>query len=469
MTEAAAAFNEIQKERSDLKNASHHRKGGSANSKLGNRRMTDKEIQEKHGECKKYDCGDLTMTFVQFREMPNDLQVEFLNKLQDKYDISVKHIGRELFELRDDDTLRSHLQLRKIWDLCNPNKARAKTGLLQFREDIAEARKRAELAKVIDIQSVIPDPDSIPKFMNWEEFKALSNNEKVIFINRLLDEYGVGMSRISTALFGKGTTDLRKHLVDRELLNQIHVRSMTGSGRTDRGNWQQFQADINAWTESEHESVLTVVNEDDVPLFMDWEQVLKLTNAELIIFYNRLLDNYGIGMKTIDKELFGYSYNKTRKLLVRRGVFDQIHSSESGILPVANVEYAQKTKRFRDDIAEWRHKPDIAGIAKRIAEGTEKALQKSKNGKKQEVEEKVEEVKGPEQPIVEKPYDEPGIQKAYRSSDLFFAHKVDPMEYHDSSFTSSYISKGLNLDEFHALALLFDGKKVKVEISITEL
>lgn len=457
MTEAAAAFNEIQKERSGLKNSSHHRKGGSAVSKLGNRRMTNKEIEEKHGECKTYDCGDLTMTFAQFREMPNDLQVEFLNKLQDKYDISVKHIGRELFGLRDDDVLRSHLQLRKNWDLCNPNKARAKTGLLQFREDIAEAKKRAELAKIIDIQSVMPDPESIPKFMTWEEFKVLSGEEKVIFVNRLLDEYGVGMSRISTALFGKGTTDLRKHLVDRGLLNRIHVRSMTGSGRTDRGNWQQFQADINAWTESEREPVLTVVNEDNVPLFMDWEQVLKLTNAELIIFYNRLLDNYGVGMKTIDKELFGISYNKTRSFLVRRGVFDQIHSSESGTLPAWSMEYAQKTKRFRDDISEWR------------GEG---------NATVEEPESKVI-VETPVEPLIEESKNETtaDIDEEFYSTlpsstwQLITdpEPKEDPMEYHDSSFTSSYISKGLNLDEFHALALLFDGKKVKVEIRITEL
>lgn len=351
MTEAAAAFNEIQKERSSLKNASHHRKGGSANSKLGNRRMTNKEIQEKHGECKTYDCGDLTMTFAQFREMPNDLQVEFLNKLQDKYDISVKHIGRELFELTNDDTLRSHLQLRKIWDLCNPNKARAKTGLLQFRDDIAEARKRAELAKIIDVHSAVPDPESIPKFMTWAEFKALSGEEKVIFINRLLDEYQVGLV-------------------------------------------------------------------------------------------------------TIDHELFGFKYPTSRTLLVRSDIYDGIHS-EIGRLPSTKSKmYKELVKRFHDDISEWR------GENSTITEETQKES-------KPEVVETVEAIEDPVQQAVDDPYDNNYTLIDY--SPLIKQAIKDPMEYHDSSFASSYIRNGLDLDEFHALALLFDGKKVKVEISITEL
>ena len=45
----------------------------------------------------------------------------------------------------------------------------------------------------------------------------------------------------------------------------------------------------------------------------------------------------------------------------------------------------------------------------------------------------------------------------------------DPREYHDSSYISSYVSLGLNKKELYTLINLFEDRKVRVKLEITEI
>ena len=122
-------MNEIAKEyysevasRSITAKSSHAKNGGNSE-KLGSRQLTNKEIEERHGPVRTYTFDDF-LGFSEFREMPLDWQAGYINNLQDKYDISLLQIGRDLFGQRDDNVLRSHLKIRGILDKVNPDNRR---------------------------------------------------------------------------------------------------------------------------------------------------------------------------------------------------------------------------------------------------------------------------------------------------------------------------------------------------------
>ena len=97
MTEAASVFKETNKERSNLKNSAFHKKNGSAVSKLGNKRMTWKEINSKHGPVETYPSLDSFMEYDEFKLLPPDLKVQYVNWLCKKYKIKICHVSEHLF------------------------------------------------------------------------------------------------------------------------------------------------------------------------------------------------------------------------------------------------------------------------------------------------------------------------------------------------------------------------------------
>ena len=131
MTDEAYAFYEDVFTRSTIKKSANHKKNGSARQKLGNRRMSWQEINSKHGKVKEICMKDF-MAFDEFKEIALDLQTEYINNLQDKYDISIKHISRYLFGLGDTG-LQKYLQEAGILNNCNPQKHRGKTAMLSYQ------------------------------------------------------------------------------------------------------------------------------------------------------------------------------------------------------------------------------------------------------------------------------------------------------------------------------------------------
>ena len=197
MTDEAYVFNSTVSERSSLKKAAQHKKNGPAVAKLGNKRMTAQEIQERHGECKEYNL-DGFMSFNEFKVMPKDIQVEYVNKLQEKYDIGLVQISRYLFN-EGDEALQSHLRINGILNQCNPNKRRAKVGLVQFQKDIddyfKEKKRRAE-----EIEQ--KKRAMLGQFISYEEYCELTFEDKIDYVNSLIVKYGVSINAISVFLFG---------------------------------------------------------------------------------------------------------------------------------------------------------------------------------------------------------------------------------------------------------------------------
>lgn len=212
--EAVTTFNQgVSGFRKQSPKMSRHRAHGTAVAKLGNKRLTNKEFAERCGPCITYDPNGFPR-YEQFLQYSPDLQTDYLNRLQDKYDIGLGQINKYLFENEKPNELKDHCKELKILQDLNPGKKRRKTGLEQFKTDIQVYRDKERFAEVVDFQQMITPVEhpEIPKFMAYEEFKKLSGDDKVIFLNRLIDEYHVGTSRIGMELFGLGAHTLHNSL-----------------------------------------------------------------------------------------------------------------------------------------------------------------------------------------------------------------------------------------------------------------
>lgn len=254
MTEEVYAFNKTQQERSVLAKQMHYKKNGAATVKLGNKPISNKEIASKHGPCYKYDFNRF-LSFSEFKNMPRDLQVEYINKLEDKYDIGIKHISIILFNIGEEG-LRSHLRINNILKDCNPDKKRGKTGEQKFKDDIAEQKRRQKVGEEIipvfndEPAAVEAVPDSrIPMFMDYDSFKKLADKDKIDFCNRILKEYpGTGLSTISTVCFEKSGGALTYHMTAHGLFDKVHAPKKGGcaSFETMESN-ERLKRDVQHW------------------------------------------------------------------------------------------------------------------------------------------------------------------------------------------------------------------------------
>lgn len=248
MTEAATVFHEDVAERSNVKKSAQCRKNGSNTMKLGNRRMSYKEIMERHGDVKLYNL-DAFLSYPAFRELPNDLKIEYVNKLCDKYDVGIKHISRFLFH-QDDTALQRYLSINGILKFCNPDKKRGKIGLDQFRNDIL-ATSRNQIVEEEKEVKMAENQQTGMQFITNEIFKKLSNEEKIEYVNGLMKEYKVGLGAISKDLFGKSESNLDIYFRSKNLRDRV-IKAPDFVLKADmQKNRNAFRKAISEWKNAE--------------------------------------------------------------------------------------------------------------------------------------------------------------------------------------------------------------------------
>lgn len=250
MTEAAFMFNQEVSERANVKRSASHKANGASVTKLGNKKLTDKEIAERHGPCESYGLGNF-MTFSKFEKCAPDLKVEYVNKLMDKYDIELQHISLYLFH-KGTDGLKSHLRNVKMegdraLKFCDYQKPRAKTGLLKFQADIEEWKRREATAKEIDEMEAQRRREIIwnAEFVTFEEFMAFPIDGKIKYCNNLITKYQVSLATISTVLFEKNTNYLRDHFQKKEVYGQIQKAPKRASSASPFN--KAFDMEVKKW------------------------------------------------------------------------------------------------------------------------------------------------------------------------------------------------------------------------------
>lgn len=151
MNEAAQVLRQTNHERKVAGYGVHHKKGGSAVSKLGNKPMSWQEINSKHGECKEYDLGGF-MDYETFKKMDPDLEAEYVNKLCEKYHVRHEQVSKYLFELGESD-LMARLKIKGVDKKIAKIKASdvSDDAIKDFRDRIDFWRQKTEAAKIIDL------------------------------------------------------------------------------------------------------------------------------------------------------------------------------------------------------------------------------------------------------------------------------------------------------------------------------
>ena len=223
MNEAAQVLNQTNHERKAAGYGVHHKKGGSAVTKLGNKPMSWQEIQKRHGECKEFDLGGF-MDYETFKKMDPDLEAEYVNKLCSKHHIRHEQVSKWLFELGEND-LMARLKIKGVDKKIVKIKASDVTNdaIKDFHDLVEIWRQREAAAKIIDLSEAQRKHDMIEngEFISYEEFSGFSIDEKVSYLNSLINKYGVSFATIERELFKLKPTYLRHQLYTAGVLKNI--------------------------------------------------------------------------------------------------------------------------------------------------------------------------------------------------------------------------------------------------------
>lgn len=223
MNEAAQVLRQTNHERKVAGYGMHHKKGGSAVAKLGNKQMSWQEINSKHGECKEYDLGGF-MDYETFKKMDPDLEAEYVNILCEKYHVRHEQISKHLFELGEND-LMARLKIKGVDKKIAKIKASDVTddAIKDFCDQIDFWHQKTEAAKIIDLSEAQRKRDIIEnaEFIEYNEFSNFTTDEKVLYLNSLIDKYGVSLAAIERELFKLPITNLRHKLDSAGVLKQI--------------------------------------------------------------------------------------------------------------------------------------------------------------------------------------------------------------------------------------------------------
>jgi hypothetical protein len=232
MNEAAQVLKQTNHERKVAGYGVHHKKGGSAISKLGNKPMSWQEINSKHGECKEYDLGGF-MDYETFKKMDPDLEAEYVNKLCEKYHVRHEQVSKYLFELGEND-LMARLKIKGVDKKIVKIKALEVTDddIKDFHDLIEIWREREKAAKIIDLSEAQRKHDIIEnaEFIEYEEFSGFTTDEKVLYLNSLIDKYGVSITAIERELFKLTSGRLRYHLETAGVLQNVERGKMGTAG-----------------------------------------------------------------------------------------------------------------------------------------------------------------------------------------------------------------------------------------------
>ena len=225
MNEAAQVLKQTNRERKVVGYGVHHKKGGSAVSKLGNKPMSWQEIQSKHGECKEYDLGGF-MDYETFKKMDPDLEAEYVNKLCEKYHVRHEQVSKYLFELGEND-LMARLKIKGVDKKIAKIKASDITddAVKDFCDQIDVWRQKTEAAKIIDLSEAQRKRDIIEnaEFISYETYQTFSDTEKLNYVNNLVDHYDIGRSVISRVLFEKSSSTLDQYFYTKDLKSSLHT------------------------------------------------------------------------------------------------------------------------------------------------------------------------------------------------------------------------------------------------------
>ena len=221
MTNEAYTLMETNRDRAIVRRSARYKKGGSRSKKctLGHEYKTEKELNKMNGECLSWKLTKF-YTWEEFKEMPEDIQVEYINYLIDTYGIGLSSIEREVFDCAG-GTLRNHLKKRGLINKIRERKAGGSTNrknLVWFKQMIAEERnpKIEEAPKDEPVNGEVCDvyiPDPIMR--NIEKVTKIEEEPVEIPKYEPIEQ---PFQQVSTMAF---STEYISNKIDRNMLDTI--------------------------------------------------------------------------------------------------------------------------------------------------------------------------------------------------------------------------------------------------------
>ena len=426
MDAARETYYETVATRSIQKNSARHKANGSAVSKLGNKPVTTKEIYDKHGPIITFASTDNFMSYSDFVRLPPDLKIEFVNKMMDRYDISLKYISRHLFN-KGDDGLRAMMEKWKLLKQVDMKKKRgdANESIQRFREEVFDWQERTKKAKEMDRIQKQMKKDSCPTLITYDAFKKLTPDQQADFINSVIKYHQVTATMIAIKVFGIRGPSLYNHFQRVGITKKIE--NLPSKTSRNHGimyeNEKKFDRFVSAWKDfSDKADEESSVEEKVVDIRPVIRQLTKEEGHEVIQeSLNRITKMPEMEIQEKAKEILSMPLNP---------VPGTMPPDDSFILDTSIVKHDEKKLRdFEEEL----------GIT-HIAMPWDEAWYQS--------------VEYPEAEAEPTPVAEP-----------------DSMEYHQMRFWTNYISSnGINMDEIYAIAAFFKNcKRVKVNIEISEV
>ena len=418
--------------------------------------MTNKEIMEKHGETEEYPSLNGFMSYSDFTRLPNDLKVNYVNKLCDRYDISIRVISRHLFN-KGDDGLRAYLSNNKLLGLglvdMKKKRGDKPEAIACFRNDVKiwqedlkkeEARRQKEEQKEQEKIKEQIKKAACPMMLTWAEYKKLEPEAQANFLNRLIKYYQVTPAIIAKELFDIRGTSLYNHMQKAGITKKIENLPYAVSRNKDliAVSTRTFQRYISAWkdfkdAEAEEEAARKAKEEAIAAA------VKKAEEAETARKAAPSNAKKAFEFEEIVTEIKPFDEVPEKKLINMPPDEDFVFDQNQAIVSQHDI-LEQKLNELEKKIDEQLNRP---GTSKDVLEKLQK-LQVSAV---------------PSDSGWYRPAEEPEPETAEEP-------EPDPMEYHQMHFSTNYISSEINMDEIYAIAAFFKrSKRVKVSIDISEV
>lgn len=180
MDDARYAALEDIRERKRTASGARHKINGSKSRKVTfpHEYLSRKELKAMSGEVKIWIMKKF-YTYDEFKQMPADLQVEYLNGMMDDYDVGLETIAREVLGTSGNSVKRVMLK-NETYNKLKLKTGRSRSGIKNLIRDVQKARNNSSENVSEDIESpnmVIPEPKN-EKNLSSEELYDLYRKAK---------------------------------------------------------------------------------------------------------------------------------------------------------------------------------------------------------------------------------------------------------------------------------------------------
>lgn len=191
MTDAEYIYRQEIKERKRNGWGARNKKNGSKSTKctLPHESMTRKEIAAMNGEVKTWNMRHF-YTWSEFKEMPDDIQIQYINSITNRYGVGLSAVATKVFG-KCDSALHNHFKSKGLSQYINKAQKRSNP------KDIARLQKDVEDSRILGKVESVEETDEglrVTAELSEEGKKLIDDVTKAV--NKKLAENPVTMNEV---------------------------------------------------------------------------------------------------------------------------------------------------------------------------------------------------------------------------------------------------------------------------------